>query len=89
MSKVIRTLGNEDNISFNEIICFTTATYIGLWDYESVCYFLVAKKGIEFHPVYLSTLINSLDELDAAVYEKYEEHIEEVFDCCNYKITLT
>lgn len=89
MSKIIRILGNEDNIDFNEITSFTTERYVGLWDYESNDYFLVAKEDIEFHPTYLSIPINSLDELDDAVYEKCEEHIDEVFDYCNYKITLT
>ena len=30
MSKIIRILGNEDNIDFNEIISFTTERYVGL-----------------------------------------------------------
>lgn len=88
MSKVIRILGNEDNIDFNEITSFTTKKYIGLWDYESNNYFLVAKEDIEFHPAYLSIPVSSLDELEDAVYAECDEHIEEVFDHCNYKITL-
>ena len=47
-----------------------------------------SKEDIEFCPIHLSESISSLDELDDAVYDKCDEHIEEVFDHCKYKIQL-
>ena len=88
MSKVIRILGNEDGFDFGNICSFITESYIGLWDYNEGCYFLVSKEDIKFCPIHLSESISSLDELDDAVYDKCDEHIEEVFDHCNYKIQL-
>ena len=46
------------------------------------------KESVMNHAKNVNIETATMDVLDDIVYEKCEEHIDEVFDCCNYKITL-
>ena len=92
MAKVIRTLAAENGMDMGNICSFRTKNYVGIWNGNSDCFMVIAREDFEFCPIRISDLVSkgdSLQALDDAVYEKTEEHIEEVFDSCKYRLVLT
>ena len=87
MAKVIVTIAPENDMFFEDILSFETENHIGIWSYEKDCYVLLCKSGKFYEPSYLKKCEN-LRELNEAVLEECDEHIEEVFDVCNYTIKL-
>ena len=92
MAKVIRILAAENGMYMRDICSFRTKNYIGIWNGTSKRFVLIPYEDVEFCPITISELVSkgdSLQELDDEVYEKTEEHIEEVFDSCKYRFELT
>lgn len=91
MAKVIRTLAAENGMDMGNICSFRTQNYIGIWNGTSERFILIPYEDVAFCPIMLSEWVSkgdSLQALDDAVYEKTEEHIEEVFNSCKFNFTL-
>lgn len=88
MVKLIRTLAPENGMPFDEICCFHTMNYIGIWNHAADKFALFAKSDFELNLVHLPTCEN-LDELDDCVYAECDEHIISVSDRSTYEFALT
>lgn len=87
MEKVVRALRTENNMHFDEVLSFTTESYIGVWSGLHNKFVLICREDVEFNPVLIGNP-KDLQELDDAVYEECEEHIIKVSDRAYYKFTL-
>ena len=88
MINVKMTLAPEDeSISFDDIISFTTPTFIGLFDYGKNEYLLIPRSDRQFESTYIGSPGN-LGELDDAVYESTGEHIDKVSTSSDYVLKL-
>lgn len=88
MIKLIRTLAPENGMRFDDIACFQTMNYIGIWNHAADKFALVAKSDVEFNLVHLP-FCGSLDELDDCVCAECDEHIISVSDRATFEFTLT
>ncbi len=86
MAKVITTITAE-GIEFDEICSFETENYVGIWCGSLFAYVLMPKEDGEFECSILPVCSN-LKELDNAVYNWCEEHIEEVYESSTYEFVL-
>lgn len=87
MIKLIRVLAAEDGTDFDNICSFTTENYVGVWWHEEERFVLIPKHDIEFHGKMLPVCC-TLHELDIAVFEYCEEHIEDVSTSSAYSFAL-
>lgn len=88
MVKLVTTIVPENGMRFEDIACFHTMHYIGIWNNVANRFALFEKSGTDF---YLSHLppCKSLEEVEEAVYKECEEHIIGVSDRATYEFTLT
>lgn len=87
MIKVIKTLKTENDMPYKDILSFKTENYIGMWDYIREEWIVMKASDTELYCIKISDG-SSFEELDDAVYQGCEEHIEFVSDRCDYKIIL-
>lgn len=86
-SKLIHRLSAEDNMDFNEVVSFETDSYIGIWDVYHQEFVIIKNRDTYFEMIPLKCCDN-FEELDGAVYEECDEHINFVSNKSSYWITL-
>lgn len=87
MSKVKRMLAPVQDINYDEICAFMTATWVGLYDYARDEWVVFPKQDSQFETMYLGCP-DTLDELDDKVFTEVDEHIEAVSKNSNYTFIL-
>ena len=75
---VVRTLHAENGMDFDDVQFFKTESYVGIFDNESGEKFFVFPLHDRVIGAIVLDVPNTLEELDQAVYEAVEEHIESV-----------
>lgn len=93
MTKLITTIVPENNMPFSDVTAFETDSYQGFYNKCDNGFVLIPKGGIkgrfdEFS-CYSLGCYDTLAELDEAVYDYSNEHIEEVYGEINYRIEIT
>lgn len=87
MIPVKRSITADGTSSTEDLCVFTTASYIGFYD-DDHNNWRVMSNGANCFSSFEIESYDTLDELDEAMYEYTEEHIESVGYQMNYRIEL-
>ena len=87
MIPVKRSITADGTSSADNLCVFITDSYIGFYD-EDHCNWRVMHDGANYFGSFMIENYNTLDELDEAMYESTEEHINSVGYSMNYRIEL-
>lgn len=87
MIPVKRSITADGTSSADDLCVFITDSYIGFYD-EDHCNWRVMHDGADYFSSFAIDDCNTLDELDEAMYESTEEHINSVGYSMNYRIEL-
>lgn len=88
MIKVIHTIAPEDDMLFKDIKSFETDSYIGIFDYQANEFVMMARDGLLLYLKRIKGYFDNLKELDDAVYEIVEQHINSVSDSSEYEFKI-
>lgn len=87
MIKLIRKLVPENNISFADVLSFKTENHVGFWNEINNSFLLFPDWSCTFECSILPDC-GTFEELDEAVYQLCEEHIDSVSYSSAYAIRL-